>query len=562
MQASIASQLKSVESWSSEVSFADLPRAKLLSEILIDLQFRQSAKKLDMGPIDRRSIEMLDLLRTREHLIILGDPGAGKTTTVRRLCQILLHEAPIDTEDDYSFPLVIRLRELLAGESMLNRLAEMLGIKAAVMNGELESNIASERYKYMIYKVVVPTILDELRVILFLDGFDELNPNAMEAFIQDFRELVLSTNACRILLTCRSGEFKYHIDNCQLLEILPLTPEQVLLFARRWLPDPAKYSDFLERLRRTPYSDAAVRPLILAHLCSIYEKYGTIPDKPKTVYKKIINLYLEEWDAQRSVRRQSNYASFEPDRKAEFLGALALELASKCGGSIFSSDQFLSACKTVCEPFALPTDEIEDIVAEIESHTGLVVQAGYQRFEFAHKSLQEYLCAEHITRLPSVPKPNLLIQNMPNELAIAVCLSSNPSQYLATVILDHLPGIPRVEDQVDFVSKFIHRLMVERPDFSINPLLGVAFFFMAAHLYQSALDMSPDASGHRALENQDRLLLEFSRLPSVEGSKKLALQYYKIEESSKTVMLTRKLAVPYDISPTHTNNLTFDKVLM
>ena len=46
---------------------------------------------------------------------------------------------------------------------------------------------------------------------------------------------------------------------------------------------------------------------------------------------------------------------------------------------------------------------IASVIAELESHTGLFIQSGFDQFEFAHKSLQEFLTAEYLVKLPSIP---------------------------------------------------------------------------------------------------------------------------------------------------------------
>ena len=73
-------------------------------------------------------------------------------------------------------------------------------------------------------------------------------------------------------------------------------------------------------------------PLTLAHLCAVFERSGSIPRKPRTLYRKAVRLALEDWDEQRSVKRWSGYADFEVDRKEDFLKAIAYELSTKKRG--------------------------------------------------------------------------------------------------------------------------------------------------------------------------------------------------------------------------------------
>ena len=84
------------------------------------------------------------------------------------------------------------------------------------------------------------------------------------------------------------------------VEVAPLSATQVRDIASRWLPQP---EEFLEALAALPYRDVADRPLLLRQLLLLYKRYGFLPEQPAQVYKRVIRLLLEEWDAQRHVVR-------------------------------------------------------------------------------------------------------------------------------------------------------------------------------------------------------------------------------------------------------------------
>ena len=66
-----------------------------------------------------------DLLQEEFHIVLLGEPGSGKTTTVKRLARKILLEAPKSKKDLFQIPLVIRLRELDENESLYVRIAKI-----------------------------------------------------------------------------------------------------------------------------------------------------------------------------------------------------------------------------------------------------------------------------------------------------------------------------------------------------------------------------------------------------------------------------------------------------
>lgn len=292
-----------------------------------------------------------------------------------------------------------------------------------------------------------------------------------EIVIKEIQELANFMENSKLIVTSRTSDFNYSLENVHVYELCSLDESQIELFAEKWLGDKSKAYDFLIAVRQSPFSDTTIRPLTIAHLCAIYERIGKIPDKPKTVYKKVINLLLEEWDEQRNVKRISSYASFEIDRKFEFLSSIAYYLSVKSKKSSFSKETLINAYLQIYENFDLGKKECSNVVQELETHTGLFIQSGFELYEFAHKSLQEYLTAEYIVKLPLLPNEKHLLQSLPNELAIAVSISSNPSNYLTELVQNRFL---RNKLPYNFFQTFVTRLLLEKPDFNKNEKVGIA----------------------------------------------------------------------------------------
>jgi hypothetical protein len=235
-------------------------------------------------------------------------------------------------------------------------------------------------------------------------------------------------------------------------------------------------------LYHTPYFDTSRKPLALAHLCAIYERFGKLPPKPKSIYKKIVGLYIEEWDTQRRIDRVkegkliSEYNNLPNDRKFEFLSKFAFTLTKNFENNFVFSEKDMSKCyNMLCEEFDLPNDQVKLIVNEIESHNGLIIQSSNDTFEFSHKSIHEYLTAEYISRMGVLPRQVELLLSIPNELAIASALSSDANGFLTGLILGYLKAAIK---KGNFVNIFLNRLVKEKPDFSVNPILGVVVLYI------------------------------------------------------------------------------------
>ena len=512
--------IKIIKNWASEISFADLRNPKSTHDVFLPLDVLLHPRRMRMEDEGAQVLPLERLISNSpsRHIVILGQPGAGKTTSMKHLCYRLLHQERFLAQID--LPLLLRLQDLnprskslevaeKVGDDdlLISTLQDVIGIRITYPPDLLTDEKKTQRRS--VRDRIVIDFLDSLKALIILDGFDEIVAKTRkEAVISQLRILALQLESSRIILTSRTGEFNYHIDKMAQFELSPLSASQLSSFVSGWLGNDDDGRRLLEQIKKSPFADTAIRPLTIAHLCAIFERAGRIPDKPKTVYRKIVNLLLAEWDEQRSVRRETSYANFEIDRKFEFLTNLAYVLTLHLSGPKYSKRDLINGYEDIHENFGLPRDEATKVANELETHTGLFIQSGYEAFEFSHKSLQEYLTAEFIVRLPTIPAGRKLLLGLPNELAIAVAISSRPSHYFAFLIFERFQGLKL---SFSFIRTFVTRLLLESPDFERNSLAGSALLA----LYSQYLQAVEKISKQLPLFIFDQLSAEFSEIGSM-----------------------------------------------
>lgn len=515
-----------VKKWADFINFKDSSKQKITTQVFVELDYYITPKRNQIkGLGEEKTINLKEIFyETKDlHLVILGQPGAGKTTTMKKIALNVLEST--ENFAEFSFPLVIRLRELNNTEQgnidpskyLIAYILNILGVKLEASLPSTEHTNSFEYDEYFLNNLVIKAtsiLLDNLNVVIILDGLDELREELKEKITEQIKGLAKWLNKSKLIITTRTGEYYQSIDNTSEYEICPLSNIQIEGFINRWLCNEIKAEDLFNKISKSPFFDTIMRPLTLAHLCAIYERYNNIPEKPKTIYKKIINLLLEEWDNQRDVVRESKYANFEIDRKFEFLSSLAFYITTQYRLTIFSRQKLLAAYKILCNDYGLPENENDLVVNEIESHNGLILKSGYDSYEFAHKSIQEYLTAEFIVKFPILPAKMLTLE-FPNEMALACGISSNPTVYFSTLTLQFLKKKP----SGTFVETFLERLIIEKPDFSLNPLLGLGFLNLFTHSLRYEDDMA-------ILKFGKAQFIKFSKYKHVSESIYKALNYY------------------------------------
>lgn len=550
IQSAIAYHLSSISNWSEEVSFKDLRKAKLTRKIFVELDIYLYPRRIRIDPDETIStLPLQDIFREKhQHFILQGQPGAGKTTSMKYLCYRLIHDEEF-YPNLFGFPVVVKLRDLNAELSKKTKKDDALASIDSIifscifrflsLSVQLDDNLfnsdKSEDRLWLAERIerIVVRLLEDLKVLLIIEGFDELvSPEHRNIALGEIRKLANQLKDSTLIVTSRTGEFPYSVEGANHFEICPLNKAQVIQFSNKWLEDEEKSNKFLREISKSPFADTMIRPLTLAHLCAIYERTDKIPDRPKTVYRKIVWLLLEEWDEQRSVRRMSKYANFEIDRKFEFLCNLSYELTTELNRSIFSSGDLFRVYKRIHGDFDLQINEAETVIDEIESHTGLFVQAGYGIFEFAHKSIQEYLTAEYIVKLPRVPTQTDVLIQLPNELAIAVTISSSPSSYFAELVLNAFLKAPLPQH---FYEAFVNRLIQEKPEFNAQEYVDLSLAILYSLYLDESILRRPTQMRLFYEDNLVEQLERFVQLLSIRNPGKVILKFYRRREKIQAI---------------------------
>lgn len=460
----LLAHVRSIDVWAGTITLLNLLHDKQLKESFVELS-------LDVGlsrhgaRSETAAIRIGDLYATRENVALLGRPGAGKTTSLQKVLQLALADweagrGPV--------PILVRLRDLRRGDTLVTHLLATLGIQVRLPKEATPLlRDAWERRSLLRY-------LEASQAILIVDGLDEVNEAARTVVESELREIALSGGQHRLFISCRTADFHVSLQNVQTFTIRPLSEVQVREFAVRWL-GADRAADFLSAVQTNPYSGTEVVPLTLAHLCAIYERDGALPPRPIDVYEHIVSLLVEEWDRQRGIRRASRYADFSWRKKERFLQAVAFGLALRgCRGAFQRSDLEV-VYEEIAPSFNLPIEDAEAVIEEVESHTGLVQESGFQRYDFIHLVIQEFLTAMHAHRRPDATK--LLIPNFPNEMALVVAYSAAPHEYLEQILTEAF-YLKRNQHGLDFLLPFLGRLSLERPLWTSSLRAGWLFLAM------------------------------------------------------------------------------------
>jgi len=190
--------------------------------------------------------------RVGRSLLILGEPGAGKTTTLLELAREMIDRAGEDPSE--KIPVVFNLSSWTDPKQPI----------ADWLTEEL-------RAKYNIPKKIAARWVENDSLLLLLDGFDEVAPERREACIEAIN-VFLEEHFVPLVVCCRKEEYdaldgRLNLQSAVLLQ--PLTPEQIDGYLERLSPEMAPLRDALKDDQEL--QEFAKTPLILSIMALAYK---------------------------------------------------------------------------------------------------------------------------------------------------------------------------------------------------------------------------------------------------------------------------------------------------
>ncbi len=472
-----------IYNWCMNIEFFGLSKPQKTDLYTVELSMTTNIKRISGAKKYENLISEEYILNSNENILVLGDPGSGKTTCLKRITQKILFPSTMDFQFDRKFPILIRLKDLKIGDSIFKKISEMIGLSYRIVEEPIP-NSYEIKYKYCVNDILLEdaicSFLNEAGIYLILDGFDEIRSEIKEEITKEI-ELISEKQSIqsKTIISCRSGEYYKTFRYFSLCEILPLTTDQIIYIISRWLEYPEV---FFDELIKKQYSELANRPLFLGHLLILFTQRGELPNTSIDVYEKTVNLLIKNWDGDRDIFRKSKYSNFDNEEKQKFLEELSYILTYEIKTKVFDREIFQKAYSKIHKDYSLPKKDFELVANEIESHNGLIVKSFGDNYEFSHLVLQEYLCAKYLVTLPFNPK-NLYkyIIEYPAPLAICVSISRESSSWFAYLILRAFQKTNFPEKQLAEKNLYslLQRIIYERPKFKANCIeMGFALIYL------------------------------------------------------------------------------------
>jgi hypothetical protein len=383
-----------------------------------------------------RALLATEALEQHRRLVLLGDPGGGKSTTLRHLAWALaqrgldqLNDATklIGWDDETRLlPIILPLRTL-AG-----RLAAE-GAQPASVSAALRDEM-TRAYDVRQADELLDKALASGSALLLFDGLDEVPRVAVPAAyadrlttlqaVRDFAEL---HPGARVVLTCRTRAFDEPLRTAlgwPVETLASFTLGQMRHFIADW------FATLVERGSLTPDSAAAQQatlidaistserlraiaatPLLLTMMALVLAEGGELPRDQPLLYERIVEQMLGQWDQQKGGQSLADILG-APNLRSDDLRPILDELSYRAHAGADVQDGYgRLTSKELRYTLAEFLEKIQvagaweaagRCLAYFNERSGLLLaEEQGETYAFAHLTLQEHGAGRHMLLQPN-----------------------------------------------------------------------------------------------------------------------------------------------------------------
>jgi HEAT repeat protein len=416
------------ELWSRLIESGDLDTADLISdrpqdvegsEDEIDLREwiararRARAEYLAKPP--RQIFELLTDAQQRA-MVILGDPGSGKSSLLRYIA-VSLASPSVSLPDGLApwvgwLPVLVELREYAGhawrtGRWAHGTLLAYIDYLHAHGGAGLPENVMDALLRH------------EPNVVVMFDGLDELfSPIERGEVARQIAGFAVQYSRSRIVLTSRPvGDRRWNFDTAgfTIHMLQDLDREQITQFSQLWFTtachgDLVEARTLTERLldaldRSAPVRELAGNPLLLTIL-AIIGRRRALPRERHRVFSHAVDVLVQHWDVNRAIREPGVDMDFIDEKdKRELLRRVARRIQGGSGGiaanHIHGDDLVDEFRQYFDEEYAgLPAGRSKLIAKamfrQFNERNFILSRFGPGMYGFVHRAFLEYCCADEI----------------------------------------------------------------------------------------------------------------------------------------------------------------------
>lgn len=380
----------SLESIYTKVRFLDgLSIRQFISLETLEQTYREGQKRR----FQTKELAILDgftVANQYQYLMVLGGPGAGKSTFLKRIGLEAL-KGEMSKYQHRCIPVYLELKRLNSDIIDLTK----------IIAEELQN------FGFLSSQEFVINILKQGKLLILLDGLDEVPKANLNLVINTIQDFVTRYDQNRYIASCRIAAHRSTWNRFRDIELADFDDEHIQEFIDNWFQSELdrergtadKCWETLNNRSNVAAKELAQTPLLLTFLCMVYDRTQGFPTNRARLYKKALDILLEEWAADKRVYTDEIYQGLNPDLEKVLLSEIAYQGFIK-DQLFFTQEEVIAQIKsfladTIDKPKYLDGKAVLEAIA---IQQGVLVERAEYIFSFSHLTIQEYLTAQYISQ--------------------------------------------------------------------------------------------------------------------------------------------------------------------
>lgn len=336
----------------------------------------------------------ISIANKKQYLMVLGRPGAGKSTFLRKVGLDALRTFYYERAE-YGHRLIPVMLELKRFESDAIDIAKF---------------IASEFEKcgFPEAETFTQNALAQGNLLILLDGLDEVPSANLNTVLRTIHDFVDKHDSNRFIASCRVAASGYRdaaFRRFSHVTMADFDDDQIQQFITNWFGSEQdverKTADKCWEVLQKPENKASKElghtPLLLTYLCLVYGQSQRFPNNRSSLYKKALRILLEEWAAEKRILRDEIYEGLSIEQEEILLAEIAYE-GMAADQLFFTKRELSTQIRTFLASNLNAPKHIdsEAVLNAIEVQQGILVERAEETYSFSHLTLQEYLTAQYL----------------------------------------------------------------------------------------------------------------------------------------------------------------------